>query len=153
MTKPHQQFTVRPVKWDGADGNSARAIRMEVFVAEQHCDPANEVDSTDTTAQHFVAFNAAGQPCGTARLFADGDAPDTARIGRMAVLRSHRGTGCGAALMDALVVAARQLGFQRAKLSAQSHAEEFYARWGFEAYGDIYDDEGIPHRMMSLNLA
>ena len=35
-------------------------------------------------------------------------------------------------------------------LSAQTHAIDFYARFGFVAEGEDYDDAGIPHRTMRM---
>lgn len=43
-------------------------------------------------------------------------------------------------------------GVTRAKLGAQTHAIGFYERLGFAAYGPEYDDAGIPHRDMALEL-
>lgn len=39
------------------------------------------------------------------------------------------------------------------ELAAQTHALDFYARLGFEAYGPEFLDAGIPHRNMRLSLA
>jgi predicted GNAT family N-acyltransferase len=37
-------------------------------------------------------------------------------------------------------------------LSAQTHAMPFYARFGFRAEGNIYQDAGIPHLAMSFTF-
>jgi predicted GNAT family N-acyltransferase len=37
-------------------------------------------------------------------------------------------------------------------LSAQTHALGFYERLGYAAYGEEFDDAGLPHRWMSRTL-
>ena len=77
---------------------------------------------------------------------------DTGKIGRVCVLKSHRGTGLGAALIRAAITELRQHGLACAKLGSQTHAIGFYARLGFTATGPEYIDAGIPHRDMILPL-
>jgi predicted GNAT family N-acyltransferase len=47
---------------------------------------------------------------------------------------------------------AKAQGMTRLVLSAQTHALGFYEKAGFIPEGSIYDEAGIPHRSMSLNL-
>ena len=68
-----------------------------------------------------------------------------AKIGRMAVLASHRGTGLGALVLDALEREGVARGVRHFKLSAQLSARGFYERCGYAALGDVYDEVGIPH--------
>lgn len=120
----------------------AEAVRFEVFVLEQKVPAEIEIDEWDPQCLHALARDAAGTVLGTGRLLPDG------HIGRMAVRRHARGMGVGSALLTALMQAAQERGMQQVALSAQTHAMPFYARFGFEAYGEVYDDAGIPHRMM-----
>jgi predicted GNAT family N-acyltransferase len=80
------------------------------------------------------------------RLLPDG------HIGRMAVLKSARGTGVGAKVLDALTAQAGRLGYTELVLSAQTHAAPFYARAGFEPVGDEFEEAGIPHVEMRKRL-
>jgi len=82
----------------------------------------------------------------------EGEGSDYAKIGRMAVLASHRGTGLGALVLAALEREAAARGIHHMKLSAQLHARGFYERCGYTAHGDIYDDVGIPHIDMEKQL-
>jgi len=76
-----------------------------------------------------------------------------AKIGRVCVIKSHRGTGLGAALIrGALDTAKSKDGIVRAKLGAQVHALGFYEALGFTAIGPVYDDAGIDHRDMVQDL-
>ena len=43
-------------------------------------------------------------------------------------------------------------GVKKVKLGAQTHALGFYEHLGFTAFGDEFDDAGIPHREMVLLL-
>lgn len=128
---------------------ACRALRRTVFIEEQGVSEADEVDDKDGEAIHLLA-TVDGVPMGSARLLLIGD---TGKIGRVCVLAQARGTGLGAALMQAAVAELRrQPGIIRAKLGAQTHALGFYERLGFAAFGPVYDDAGIPHRDMVLDL-
>lgn len=132
-----------------ADLATCRWLRRVVFIEEQGVSEADEVDDLDGEAIHLLATDA-GRPVGTARLLVRGSA---GKIGRVCVLKAARGTGLGAALIRAGVERLRQVeGVETVKLGAQVHALGFYERLGFTAYGEVYDDAGIPHRDMVLVL-
>ena len=127
---------------------TCRTLRRIVFIEEQGVPEADEVDDKDNTAIHLLATDT-GTPVGSARLLITGD---IGKIGRVCVLKSHRGTGLGAALIHAAVAELRRHGLTTAKLGAQTHAIGFYERLGFTATGPKYMDAGIPHRDMVLSL-
>ena len=125
------------------------AIRRAVFIEEQNVPEAEEIDDLDDQALHLLATDN-GQPVATARLFVKGE---TGKIGRVAVMASHRGTGLGSQIMQAsLDILATQPGVTRAYLSAQTYALGFYEKLGFKAYGEEYPDAGIPHMDMERTL-
>lgn len=131
------------------DLETCRALRRAVFIDEQSIPEAEEWDGLDDGALHFLALRD-GRAIGTARILIQGD---TGKIGRVCVLSEARGTGVGAALIRAALDVLRvQPGVTRAKLGSQTHAIGFYEKLGFAAYGDIYDDAGIPHRDMVRDL-
>jgi predicted GNAT family N-acyltransferase len=130
--------------WE-ALGEAAGEIRRVVFIEEQRVPLEEEWDGRDPDCRHFLAC-LDGQPVGTARLLPD------AHIGRVAVLREARGRGIGEALMAAAIAAARRDGHACVALAAQTHALAFYARLGFEAFGEEFLDAGILHRHMRLSL-
>ncbi|MBL4915793.1 GNAT family N-acetyltransferase [Szabonella alba] len=128
---------------------ACRALRRIVFIEEQGVSEADEIDDLDDEAIHLLALQD-GRPVGSARLLIRGE---TGKIGRVCVLRAARGTGLGAALIRAAIAEFRALpGIKRAKLGAQTHALGFYEGLGFAAEGPVYDDAGIPHRDMVLQL-
>ena len=138
-------FHLVPASWP-QDCAALRSVRDAVFIQEQRIAPEDEWDELDEPSRHVLAVDAGGQPIGCARL------TPQRRIGRMAVLAAWRGKGVGMALLQHCIAEARALGWSEVQLSAQEHAMRFYARVGFEAYGDTYLDAGIPHRMMRLAL-
>ncbi len=124
----------------------ARPLRSEVFIVEQQVPVALEWDEMDAVSLHAIVFDGAGNAVGTGRLLPDG------HIGRMAVRRDVRGQGAGAALLAALMEAARRRGQSEVRLNAQVHARGFYERFGFAAEGDTFDDAGIAHVHMRCRL-
>ena len=140
---------VRTGSWD-ALGAEAGAIRAEVFVDEQKIPADLEWDSADAGSLHAVAYNRFGAALGTGRLLEH--VPGVAKIGRMAVRQSVRGSGVGRAVLDALVGAARQRGDREAILHAQLSAAPFYVRAGFNARGPAFEEAGIPHVEMVRSL-
>jgi predicted GNAT family N-acyltransferase len=129
-------------------------IRTRVFVFEQGVPLEEEIDVHDTAdrdARHALAYGAPGAAAlGAGRYYSA--APGVAQIGRLAVLAPARGTGVGAALLEALVAEARRRGFVRARLDAQTHARGFYLKHGFRDDGDRMWDAGIEHQPMSKVL-
>ena len=131
-------------------GPHARAIRTEVFIDEQKIPRDMEWDDADAECLHAVAFNRLGMPLATGRLLQH--APGIARIGRMASVQSLRGSGVGRAVLDALMLAARDRGDTKVMLHAQTTASAFYARAGFAVSGPVFDEAGIAHVEMTRAL-
>jgi len=131
--------------------NAASALRQEVFVDEQEIPQELEWDEHDATAVHALVTNKLGQPVATGRLLQP--QPKVSQIGRMAVSKPLRGGNLGRMVMDALTDVARQRGDQQIILHAQCSAEPFYRRLGFKAHGEVFQDAGIDHIEMTLQLA
>jgi YbgC/YbaW family acyl-CoA thioester hydrolase len=131
--------------------NAASALRQEVFVEEQEIPQELEWDEHDATAVHALVTNKLGQPVATGRLLQPH--PKVSQIGRMAVSKPLRGGNLGRMVMDALTDVARQRGDQQIILHAQCSAEPFYRRLGFKAHGEVFQDAGIDHIEMTLQLA
>jgi predicted GNAT family N-acyltransferase len=143
---PAPPFTVRICRWtDAAD--ALRRIRYDVFVVEQRVPEVLEWDAADAESMHALACDAAGAPIGCARLLRDG------HIGRVAVVRAWRARGVGTALMLQLIDAARSRGDAEAVVNAQFAAMPFYERHGFVASGDVFEEAGIDHRVMTRTLS
>jgi predicted GNAT family N-acyltransferase len=130
------------------DREAAFEIRRQVFLVEQKVPADEEFDEYDEGALHVLA-RAGGVAAGTGRLIVEAD---HARIGRMAVLASHRERGVGRAILEELLRAATERGARRIVLHAQVHAIGFYERLGFRATGPEFEEAGIPHRVMERRL-
>lgn len=138
-------FRISTVRWGGAE-DEIRPIRETVFMSEQNVPEGLEWDGLDPDCDHVLVYDVRGNPIGTGRLTEDG------WIGRMAVLKEWRGRGVGDLLLTALLQIAREKDVLRVRLAAQVYAIGFYERHGFIPIGGIYDDAGIPHREMYLDL-
>ena len=124
-------------------------LRIEVFVDEQEVPLEEEVDVHDRTDAHHLAMLDGERVIGTARtIVVDG----VAKIGRVALARSARGSGLGAKLMRAAMDRAGKMGVHEMVLDAQTYAIGFYEKLGFKAEGSEFDDGGIPHRRMRLRV-
>lgn len=142
-----QNFHVDIAGWSRErDREALLGIRQQVFVVEQGVSESRERDGLDPECWHVLARDETGQPIGCARI-----SPEH-KIGRMAVLREWRAQGVGTVLLRELIRRARTLGWSEVTLAAQVSAIGFYEREGFTAYGDVFDDAGLPHRSMSLAL-
>lgn len=132
------------------DPTDCYAIRYTVFVEEQSVPVDLERDELDAGAIHFLATDDNNTPVGAARIvIKDG----TGKIGRVCVLKQARGIGLGAVLIrEALATLRDTPDITRAALGAQIDALGFYEKLGFTAYGDVFDDAGIDHRMMELRF-
>lgn len=129
----------------------AFAVRREVFVLEQNVPEALELDEYDHDPDviHFVAYrNGEAKGAGRFRRYE----ADTAKVERVAVLASERGTGLGRELMLAIEQAAQEAGYTTLKLHAQCHAQRFYEKLGYQAVGEIFEEAGIEHICMFKQL-
>jgi predicted GNAT family N-acyltransferase len=123
---------------------AAFALRRDVFVHEQKVPPEEELDAHDVTATHLVAI-LDGEVVGTLRIVF---LAEHAKIGRVAVNRHYRGRGIAKAMMAKAAEVARNAGQPKLHLGAQLDKLSFYERLGFVAFGEVFDDGGMPHRAM-----
>lgn len=139
-------FRVEPADYR-TDFQDLRRVREPVFVVEQQVPIELEWDALDPVCQHVIARDNANRPIGTGRL------TPQRKIGRMAVLSEWRGRGVGEAMLVALIDAARAQRWPEVELNAQIGAVGFYAKYGFTPQGEEYDEVGIRHQTMRLQLA
>ena len=121
---------------------------MKVFVDEQGVPAEIEIDELDAVADHFLA-RLDGKPVGAGRLIVQGE---VGVLGRLAVLEETRGTGLGVALVRAIEERVRERGLGAVELHSQTRARGFYEKLGYEAYGEIGMDAGIPHIWMRRSV-
>lgn len=136
---------IRKVSAD-KDIRRAFAIRMRVFVKEQGVPEEIELDRDDERATHLLAV-AGEKSIGTARVVVR---RGSAKIGRMAVLKSYRRRGVGKQLLKRAIATATRQGAGKIYLHAQVSVIGFYEKMGFRCAGPVFDEAGIAHRKMIL---
>ena len=104
-----------------------------------------EIDGLDDEAKHVLAY-LDNEAIGTGRILSDG------HIGRIAVLKQHRGLGIGKIMMQSLMQWAEEAKLEKLWLSSQWHAHGFYLDLGFQCEGEIYQEAGIDHIKMSKKI-
>jgi ElaA protein len=141
---------VRVAAFDELDPRTAYLLwqlREEVFVVEQAC-AYPELDGRDLEPGTRHVWVAEGdRPVAYLRLLEDGHA---VRIGRVLVAADRRGRGIAEALMHA---ALGLVGDRVSHLDAQSYLAGWYARFGYEASGPEFVEDGIPHVPMRRGSA
>ena len=132
--------------------NKCIDLRFEVFVDEQKVpieEERDQYDRLDVNIDHFYVMD--DTVCiGTIRCLSK--APDTMKVGRVAVKREFRKSGVGRFMMTAIEQWMIDQGIKNLILEAQDHAIPFYEKCGYIATGDFFMDAGIPHKSMSKKL-
>jgi ElaA protein len=122
----------------------ALALRCRVFILEQgaYQDP----DGVDRQAWHLLGRDGSGMLQAYLRAVDPGVKYAEPSIGRVLTAPEVRGRGLGRTLMDeGLARCAQAWPGQGIRISAQAHLRGFYASLGFEAVGDEYLEDDIPH--------
>lgn len=122
--------------------NLAFRLRREVFIVEQKVPEDEEFDAYDLAATHVVALSG-GEVCGTLRVIHD---EEHIKIGRVVVAIPARGRGV-ASTMIAHAIGLQKPG-SRFYLTAQTDKTALYEKFGFVAFGETFDDGGMPHIAM-----
>ena len=122
-------------------------LRQEVFVVEQHC-PYLDADGQDQVAHHLMGCDERGRLATYVRILPTGVSyKNYASIGRVVTASFARGQGLGRPLMQTAIEQLYQFYGANTpiKLSAQAHLQGYYGSLGFEAVGEMYLEDGIPH--------
>jgi predicted GNAT family N-acyltransferase len=130
-----------------ADYAAIRSIRFAVFVDEQRVPPELEMDERDAVCIHLLGFDGT-TPVATGRI----DLDYGGKIGRVAVLPNHRRGGTGTHLMAELHTLAQRYGLASVWCNAQIGAAPFYERLGYRIVSEPFDEAGIAHVRMTLDL-
>lgn len=129
--------------------SDALFVRRKVFIEEQGVPEEEEIDFFEEDSVHFVLY-AQNQPVGAGRLRMIGDG--IGKMERICILPHYRNKGAGRLIMERIEKFARESGLLQAKLNAQTHAEPFYQKLGYETVSGVFMDAGIPHVTMIKTL-
>lgn len=120
-------------------------VRTKVFVEEQQVPEEEEIDQFEREASHVVLYDG-DKPVGAGRFrILNG----IGKIERICVLPDYRSKGAGKIIMEKLEEIAASKEMQTLKLNAQTHAEAFYEKLGYNTISkETFLDAGIPHVTM-----
>ncbi len=130
-----------------ADFASLRHVRETVFIDEQRVPRELEFDERDALCRHVLVFDG-NAPVGTGRL----DVDYGGKVGRVAVVATHRRAGVGTAVMERLHAIARDARLPHVWCHAQLSAVPFYERLGYVSSGPTFEEAGIKHVRMQYTL-
>ncbi|MCL2621042.1 MAG: GNAT family N-acetyltransferase [Defluviitaleaceae bacterium] len=127
----------------------AYMIRRVVFIEEQAVPVEEEIIPWEEEISEHLTIYDKDKPVAVGRILLHND---KFILGRIAVLKEHRGKGFGRLVTQALIDKSVEMGAMEVELSSQTHAIGLYEKLGFVAYGDEYMDAGIPHYSMKRKV-
>lgn len=143
-------LSIRTVPYAGADYAAAVALRRAVLRTPLGLDFTAAQLAAEAADTHFAAFD--GDHLVGAVVMTPHDGR-TVKLRQMAVSPGAQGQGIGAALLAAFEAQARAAGATGIVLAARVTAQAFYARNGYSAEGDVFEEVTIPHIRMTKPLA
>jgi len=124
-------------------------IRERVFVEEQGISETLEIDGNDSAALHVIAKNG-DIAVATARVrFLS---KWQAKMERMAILKSSRGSGIGKGIIAFLEEELKKRGVEQIVLHSQYYVIGFYKKCGYKETGLPFLDADIKHITMEKNI-
>ncbi len=122
--------------------NKAFEIRRMVFVIEQDCPPELEYENEEI-CHHYLAYKNLKEAA-TARWR---ETEHGIKLERFAVLSEFRHQGIASALVNRLLNDTKSFN-KKIYLHAQVSAMPVYAKCGFKAVGELFEEAGIQHLKM-----
>lgn len=156
----HSNYTIVPVTTE-QQLLDALAVRTAVFVQEQQVPSELEVDERDTLSPehsgqacyHFVMYDDKQEAIATARYYIYNNDNTTAKLQRIAVLRTSRGLGLGKAMILYMEQHIHNHALTHIILDAQLTAVGFYEQLGYSKQSEqTFLDAGILHVRMEKQL-
>lgn len=125
-------------------------LRQDIFLIEQQS-LYRDLDNLDFDAIHFAA-EGQGEAVAYGRLLRPDMDHKSIVLGRLVVSPTWRNHGMGRDLVQKMLHwSERHYPECEVRLSAQVQAVDFYRQFGFQCYGEPYDDGGIEHIGMVCN--
>ena len=146
---PGDGIVVREVPLGSELYRGSLAVREAVLRAPLGLTLTQDELAQDADRAHFCAL-ADGAVIGSVSLHPiDGE---TLQLRQMAVAEARRGEAIGARLLAFAEDWARAQGFRHVLLHARLGADGFYAKFGYSAEGEPFDENTIPHIKMTKRL-
>lgn len=126
-------------------------LRSEVFVVEQNC-IYNDIDGKDKTSFHVI-IKENNEITAYLRVLPPGISYENASLGRVLVAKDARGMGYAKAIVtEGINCILRNFNTNKITIGAQEYLKDFYSEFGFKPVSEVYDEDGIPHLDMTLNI-
>lgn len=77
----------------------------------------------------------------------------TGKLERICILKPYRKYGLGKVIISELENMVKEKGITQCKLHGQTHAEGFYHKLGYQTDSPEFMEDGIPHVLMTKELA
>lgn len=144
-----QSIDIRLIQPEGQLYQQERLLRNKVLLRPIGI-PDFGWEHLDQQAWHFVALKE-GRVIGCVVLARLNEHIDT-QLMQMAVEDDFQGQGIGSRLVKALLEFAKANGVSKIEVHARSDVSAFYEGLGFEVYGDEFEEVGVKHKHMSLQV-
>ena len=142
-------LVIRPVIHGSADYAAAVNLRRAILRTPLGLDFTSAQLAAETSDIHLAAFEDA-ELVGTVLLSSYDD--QIMKLRQMAVDDAVQSQGVGAQLLAAAEAETRAAGKTRITLAARVTAQPFYARNGYTAAGDVFEEVTLPHVVMQKTL-
>ena len=130
------------------DLQGANEVRRQVFVVEQGIAEDLVFENAEDSDEANIVVKNEGTVIGTARVVFPAD--NTAKIERMAVLKSFRNRGVGKGIISFLNEELWRRKVTHVVLHAQYEVIDFYKACGFHKSGLPFEEAGIRHVKMEI---
>ncbi|HTM81663.1 GNAT family N-acetyltransferase [Asticcacaulis sp.] len=142
-------LSIRPIIHGSADYAAAVNLRRALLRTPLGLDFTSTQLAAEAGDIHLAAFEDE-ELVGTVLVSTYDD--QTMKLRQMAVDDAIQGQGVGARLLAAAEAEARAAGKTRITLAARVTAQPFYARNGYMAAGDVFEEVTLPHITMQKTL-
>jgi ElaA protein len=126
-------------------------LRSDIFVVEQ-TSIYLDADDKDQESLHVCGFVNDELVAYTRVMPVGLSYPTYSSIGRVVVAKHARGAALGKLIMQESIALCQQNYNAKIKISAQQYLLKFYTSLGFDAIGEGYMEDGIPHLGMVRNV-
>ena len=137
---------IRVADYD-SDAEILKKIRFDVFVNKQNVPENIEMDERDPFCIHLIAYETE-KAVGTCRI----DVDQQGKVGRLAVLASHRSQGIGKLLMTSIHEIAKQKQHNKVWCHAQVAVVPFYETFSYQKIGKHFYEANVEHVKMEYSL-
>ena len=136
----------------GEEMHEILATRQSVFIVEQKC-VYQDADELDRGSWHLLGRSVDGIIIAYGRVNFPGSRHREPSLGRILTSKDARGLGAGREVVRrCLELCKRQYPELNIRISAQIYLIDFYSDFGFQEVGEPYDDEGVEHIDMVMNV-